>query len=206
MILSTNRIKVIKSLRSQLAAQVMLAFLMVAGSAHAYGSSTEDLVGIFSMEKTIKLGSSSDCFGAAGGEKDPLSPVVSRSASSMADDQPPSLAGFSFRPEEIPATGPCAINFTEHVIDDQSGFFASAARFSSPSGSEKAQVLFTSANLSSGNSRDGIYTASLHLPDGIEKGLWQLENLTLVDKEGNRRIMQREDVLGLGLLTEFRIV
>jgi hypothetical protein len=206
MILSTNRIKVIKSLRSQLAAQVILAFLIIMGIAYAYGSSTEDLVGIFSMEKTIKLGSSSDCFGAAGGEKDPLSPVVSRSASSMADDQPPSLAGFSFRPEAIPATRPCAINFTEHVIDDQSGFFASAARFSSPSGSEKAQVLFTSANLSSGNSRDGIYTASLHLPDGIEKGLWQLENLTLVDKEGNRRIMQREDVLDLGLLTEFRIV
>jgi len=44
------------------------------------------------------------------------------------------------------------------------------------------------------------------LPDGVEKGLWQLENLTLVDKEGNRRTLQREDVLGLGLLTEFRIV
>jgi hypothetical protein len=184
----------------------MLAFLMVTGGAHAYGSSTEDLVGIFSMEKTIKLGSSSDCFKGAGGEKDPLSPVVSRSASSMADDQPPSLAGFSIEPKEIPATNPYAINFTEHVIDDQSGFFASAARFSSPTGSEKAQVLFTSANLSSGNSRDGIYTASLHLPDGIEKGLWQLENLTLVDKEGNRRTVQRVDVLDLGLLTEFRIV
>jgi hypothetical protein len=184
----------------------MLAFFMITGIAYAYGSSTEDLVGIFSMEKTIKLGSSSDCFGAAGGEKDPLSPMVSRSASSMADDQPPSLAGFSIEPKEIPATKHYAINFTEHVIDDESGFFASAARFSSPTGSKKAQVLFTSANLSSGNSRDGIYTASLHLPDGIEKGLWQLENLTLVDKEGNRRIMQREDVLGLGLLTEFRIV
>lgn len=205
MILSTNRIKVIKSLRSQLAVQVMLAFLMVAGSAHAYGSSTEDLVGIFSMEKTIKLGSSSDCFGEAGGEKDPLSPVTSRSASSMADNLPPSLAGFSIEPK-ILATKPYAINFTEHAIDDESGFFASAARFSSPTGSESAQVLFTSANLSSGSSRDGIYTASLHLPDGVEKGLWQLENLTLVDKEGNRRTLQREDVLSLGLLTEFRIV
>jgi hypothetical protein len=184
----------------------MLAFLIVVGSAYAYGSSTEDLVGIFSMEKTIKLGSSSDCFGAAGGQKDPLSPVSSRSGSLMADDQPPSLAGFGFEPKAISATKPYAINFTEHVIDDQSGFFASAARFPSPTGSEKAQVIFTSANLSSGNSRDGIYTASLHLPDGTEKGLWHLENLTLVDKEGNRRIMQREEVLGLGLLTEFQIV
>jgi hypothetical protein len=206
MILSTNCISVIKSLRSQLAAQVMLAFLIVTGSAYSYGSSTEDLVGVFSMEKTIKLGSSSDCFGAAGWENDPLSPVVSRSASSMADNLPPSLAGFSIEPAEVSATKPLAINFTEHAIDDESGFFASAARFSSPSGSEKAQVLFTSANLSSGNSRDGIYTSSLHLPDGVEKGLWQLENLTLVDKEGNRRIMQREEVLGLGLLTEFQIV
>jgi hypothetical protein len=184
----------------------MLAFFMVIGGAYAYGSSTEDLVGIFSMEKTIKLGSSSDCFTNAGAEKDPLSPIVTRSASSMADDQPPSLAGFSIEPKEIPATNPYAINFTEHVIDDESGFFASEARFSSPTGSEKAQVLFTSTNLSLGNSRDGIYTASLHLPDGTEKGLWQLENLTLVDKEGNRRTLQREDVLSLGLLTEFRIV
>jgi len=126
----------------------------------------------------------------------------------MADNLPPSLAGFSIEPKEIPATRPyaIAINFTEHVIDDESGFFASEARFSSPTGSEKARVLFTSANLSSGNSRDGVYTASLHLPDGVEKGLWQLENLTLVDKEGNRRTLQREDVLSLGLLTEFRIV
>jgi hypothetical protein len=205
MILLTNHIRVIKSLRSQLAAQVMIAFLIVTGSAYAYGSSTEDLVGIFSMEKTIKLGSSSDCFGATGGENDPLSPVASRSASSMADNLPPSLAGFSIEPK-ILGVKPYSINFTEHVIDDESGFFASAARFSSPSGSENAQVLFTSANLSSGNSRDGIFTASLHLPDGVETGLWQLENLTLVDKEGNRRTLHKEDVLSLGLLTEFRIV
>jgi hypothetical protein len=205
MILSTNCISVIKSSSSHLAAQLMLVFLMITASAYAYGSSTEDLVGIFSMEKTIKLGSSSDCFGAAGSALDPLSPVVSGSASSMADSMPPNLAGFSIEPKEVLATKPLAINFTEHAIDDESGFFASAARFSSPTGSDSAQVLFNSANLSSGNSRDGIYTARLLLPDGIERGLWQLESLTLVDKGGNRRTLQREEVLSLGLMAEFRI-
>jgi hypothetical protein len=37
------------------------------------------------------------------------------------------------------------------------------------------------------------------LPQGSEIGNWELENLTLVDRTGNRRVLQRMDLLRLGL-------
>ncbi len=50
---------------------LMMLLILVAGNASAYGRSTEDLVGAFSIEKTIRLGSSSECFSSGGRGRDP---------------------------------------------------------------------------------------------------------------------------------------
>jgi hypothetical protein len=39
------------------------------------------------------------------------------------------------------------------------------------------------------------------LPPSNETGEWHLLNLTLVDREGNRRVLVEEDLQGLGLPT-----
>ena len=160
-------------------------------------------MGSFSIEKAIKIGSSSECFSDPGAT-DPLTPPQSPGASPLADDQPPSLAGFTFEPTRILATSAQPINFTAHVIDDQ-GVWAAAAYFTNPSKTQGAEALFQAQNLSSGTSKDGFYSSKAIL-SGNETGDWVLENLTLVDREGNRKTLQREDLQRLGLPTVINVI
>ena len=149
-------------------------------------SSVEDLVGSFSIGKSIKIGSSSECFSSAGAA-DPLTPPQSVAAGALADDQAPSLAGFAIQPQQISAASPHTINLTAHLIDDQ-GVWAAEAAFSGPRG-EEATALFSAQNRTSGTAKDGYYSAQMLLPPSNETGEWHLQNLTLVDREGNRKIM-----------------
>ncbi|MDM7913571.1 MAG: hypothetical protein QUS09_10790 [Methanotrichaceae archaeon] len=185
--------------RLVLAAVLML---LLSSGALAYGSSVEDLVGAFSIEKTIKLGSSSSCFG--GPYQVETDPLGLESINPMADNQAPSIAGFGLEPGVL---GPDSrsINFTLHALDDQSGLDGSTAYFKSPSGAI-AKVLFQLQNRTFGTPKDGVYTSRLVLPKDAERGAWQLENLTLVDGEGNSRVLQREDMVRLGQPSEFLVV
>ena len=181
-----------------------LLFLLAAASpASAYGKSVEDLVGSFSIEKTIKIGSSSGCFSSAGAS-DPLTPPQSASVGPLADDHPPSLAGFAFQPQQLSADSREAINLTTHIIDDQA-VWAAEAIFSGPLG-EEAAALFSAQNLTSGTAKDGYYSAKMLLPLSNETGEWHLLNLTLVDREGNRRVLEKEDLHGLGLPTVITVI
>ena len=185
-------------MHSRILALAFLLLLAAASPAFAYGKSVEDLVGSFSIEKTIKIGSSSECFSSAGAA-DPLTSPQSGGAGPLTDDQPPGLAGFAFLPQQISAATPEPINLTAHLIDDQ-GVWAAEAAFSGPLG-EEAVALFSSQNLTSGNAKDGYYGAQMLLPPSNETGEWHLQNLTLVDREGNRRVLVEEDLQGQGLPT-----
>lgn len=180
---------------------LILAFLILLASAspaYCYGKSVEDLVGSFSIGKTIKIGSSSECSSSAGAA-DPLAPPQSAASSPLADDQPPGLAGFTLQPPRISAASPEPINLTAHLIDDQAVWAAEAA-FSGPSG-EVATALFQAKDLTRGTARDGYYSTTMLLPQTNATGEWHLENLTLVDREGNRKIMGEDDLARLDLPT-----
>jgi len=177
----------------------MLLLLASTGSASAYGRSVEDLSGVFSLEKTIRLGSSSECF-APTSSSDPLSPPAAATAS-----QPSPLAGFGFEPKAIPASAPRAINLTLRIIDQQSGPWASAAYFQSPSKDQEAVAIFDAENITSCGPEGEVYAAQMLLPQESERGNWELKNLTLVDRSGNRRIWQRMDLLRLGLPVQLQV-
>jgi hypothetical protein len=169
----------------------------------AYGSSVEDLVGAFSIEKNIRLGSSGSCFGGEGPcemHSDTLDPSFIRP---MDDDQAPSLAGFELEPAVLKPDSR-AINFTLHAIDDQSGLDGMAAYFISPAGT-LTKVLFLPSSRTAGTLKDGVYVSRLTLPGDAEKGAWMLHNLTLRDVEGNSRVLQREDMVRLGQPSQFLV-
>jgi hypothetical protein len=182
---------------------LVLLLLAFVSPASAYGKSVEDLVGSFSIEKTVNIGSSSECFSSAEAA-DPLAPPQSMVVGPLADDQPPGLAGFTLEPQEISADLPETINLSAHLIDDQ-GVWAARAEFSCASG-ENAVALFSSQNLTSGTAKDGYYTAKMILPPINETGVWHLENMTLIDREGNRRVLAEEDLRGLGLPTVITMI
>ena len=158
------------------------------GAATEYGRSTEDLIGVFSIEKTIQIGGSSQDFLASGDPLDPLSPPRSLAFGPMSDDQAPSLAGFAIEPQSIPANSSQPVNITLHAIDDQAFYGAEARfRFTGPEGVE-AVALLPAANITAGSAKDGWYNASIILPAN-QTGEWHLESLTIVDQQGNRRVL-----------------
>lgn len=161
-------------------------------------------MGSFSIEKTVKIGSSSECFSSADAPADPLAPPRSMAAGPLADDQSPGLAGLTLEPEEISAALPQTVNLTAHLIDDQ-GIWAARADFSGPAG-QQASALISSQNLTFGDGKDGIYTAQILLPPGNGTEEWHLQNLIIVDLEGNREVLALKDLMGLGLPAVIRIV
>ena len=181
----------------------LLLLLTTSSLASAYGRSVEDLVGAFSIEKTIKIGSSSQDFTTAGESLDPLSPPQSMASGPLADDQAPSLAGFAFEPQKVSANSTPSINLTLHAIDDQA-VWAAEARFSGPAG-EEATALFPAQNLTSGSAKDGVYSARMLLPAN-GTGDWHLQSLILVDREGNRRTLGQSELRQLGLPTQISVV
>jgi hypothetical protein len=198
-----NPLFVIRIPVSRILIPAFLLFIIVTSPAvSAYGRSVEDLVGAFSIEKTIKIGSSSQDFIAAG-DDDPLSPPQSLASGPLADDQAPSLAGFAIEPQLVSSNSSQPINLTLHAIDDQA-VWAAEARFSGPTG-EEAVALFPAQNLTSGSVKDGIYSARMLLPANAT-GDWYLQSMTLVDREGNRRILGQSDLLQLGLPTQISVI
>jgi len=177
----------------------MLLLLATAANGSAYGRSVEDLSGVFSLEKTIRLGSSSECF-APPDPSDFLSPPAAAT-----NGQPLRLAGFDFEPKAISTAAPKAINFTLRIVDQQSGPWICAAYFLSPSGDQMAVASFESDNIISSGPDGEVYAAQMLLPHGSETGYWMLENLTLVDRLGNRRIFGRMDLRQLGLPVQLQV-
>lgn len=185
-------------------ALMLLALILLALShclAQTYGKSTEDLVGVFTIEKTIRLGSSSNCFTATGAEgHDPLDASLSQTArGSMDDDQPPNLAGLSLASDAPNAS----VILTLHVLDDQSGMKESRANFSGPAGAAMKEVRILPQNLTNGTPRDGLYVVRMRIP-GVA-GEWVLEDLTLADAAGNRKALKRADLLNLGMPSGFQV-
>jgi hypothetical protein len=171
------------------------------------GRSVEDLVGVFSIQKTIKLGSSSGCFAGSQSSADSLS----LENKGLADNRPPGLAGLSIEPKAINASSSRPINLTAHIIDYQSGLVEgngsnlTTAWFVSPSGKQVICASFAPDNLASGNKLDGFYRGLVVLPKIREIGVWRLESLTIIDEYGNRRVIGRDQILRLGSPAEFLV-
>jgi hypothetical protein len=188
-----------------LAACILAIYSSSIFNATASGRSVEDLVGVFSIQKTIKLGSG--CFAGSQSSADSLS----LQNNGLADNQPPGLAGLTIEPKAINESTSSSINLTTHIIDDQSGLAGgsgsnlSTAWFVSPSGRQVIGAALAPGNLTSGNKLDGFYKGLIVLPKNSETGTWHLDNLTVVDEQGNLRVLRRDQMLRLGFPAEFLV-
>jgi hypothetical protein len=196
------------------AACILALFAIFSSNAAAYGSSVEDLVGALSIQKTIKIGSSIECFDGANSAPDPLDPQsIAPTSIALAEDiQPPRLAAFSIEPKEAKrGVSIQSINLTAHIIDDYSGLSSgdkanlSASHFQSPSGKQSSDAIFAPGNLTSGSKLDGIYSSKIILPQNCELGVWQLCNLTLIDGQGNVRVESKDNMTELGFPVQFLV-
>jgi uncharacterized repeat protein (TIGR01451 family) len=133
---------------------------------------------------------------------------------SIGDTEPPNVLSFDFDPKAVDtSTSSREITFTARLTDDLSGVsgnsggFPSQAQFRSPSGNQFETVIFwPPENLISGDELDGIYESSMTLPQHSESGTWQLHHFSLYDNVGNRRELDRDDMIALGFPTDFQVL
>jgi hypothetical protein len=90
-----------------------------------------------------------------------------------------------------------------HVLDDQSGMKEGRANFSAPSGAAMMEVRILPINLTNGTPRDGLYIVKMEMP-GVA-GEWILEDLMLADATGNQIVLERADLLRMGLPSGFLV-
>jgi len=191
----------------------LLMVLLIAGQAAAtemhaatYGKSVEDLVGVFSIQKNIQLGSSSSCYAGGPCIQDPQDLSSQAEISMSKDIQPPNLLGLDLEPGVVNIETSRQVNLTAHIIDDWGGISGrglTVARFKSPSGSQTAEAVFTPKDLVSGSKEDGFFRSSVVLPKQPEGGAWRMDSLVLADDQGHQKTISGEDLARRGLPSEF---
>jgi hypothetical protein len=183
---------------------------MIFGStinAAAYGKSTEDLVGVFSIQKTIKIGSSNDCFGG----KDDASEPSRLLDSAYAGEQSQGLVAFSLEPKTENASSQRPINLTARIIDrqrgppDQNGSASLSAWFLSPTRQQIARTTLHLQNTTAGGKPYDVFSGYIMMPPDSELGIWHLKNLTLVNSQGSRKLYENDQMLHPGFPAEFTL-
>ena len=191
----------------------LLMVLFLAGQAAAsemhaatYGKSVEDLVGTFSIQKNIQLGSSSSCYAGGPCIQDPQDLSSQADMAMSKDIQPPNLMGLEMEPRVVIRASSRLVNMTAHIIDDWSGLSSrglTVARFKSPTGSQTAEAVFSQKNLVSGSKEDGFFKSSVALPNTPEAGEWRIDSLVLADYIGHQKTLSGEDLARRGMPSEF---
>jgi hypothetical protein len=116
------------------------------------------------------------------------------------DASPPQLKSFSVSPTVDTSNGSATVTVTAEVTDDLSGVSEPGythgvpeVRFASPSG-VIADASFGPGTRISGDKNDGVYRATITLPQYSEKGTWTLQWFELVDMVGNTSWLHAQDM------------
>lgn len=189
-------------------ASLFAVYIATVFNVAANGRSVEDLVGVFSIQKTVKLGSSNDCLD---GMNEPLDSSSSQNTAYV-DDRPPVLAAFSIEPTAVNSSSSQSITLEARILDDQSPLPSSinpnslTVWFVSPSGRQTANATLDSRNLIAGDRSNGTYTGEILLTSKSEAGVWRLHNLTLSDGQGNSRVYDYDQMFQLGFPAQFFVI
>lgn len=190
--------------------------------AAASGSSTDDMVGVFSIQKNIVLaGDNPAALVPESGDTSETDPLQKGRIG-------PQLLAFDFQPRYINSSSNQPVNFTM-ILDDQpegdstaimkmslepsgiysgnaSGNNTSSATFVSPSHGQSVSVVFTPLNATSGSGVSGtIYQGSLNLPVNSETGIWTLQGLRIYDRLDHGILLDADEVASHGFPTEISI-
>lgn len=188
-----------------------------ASSENAGGRSTDNMAGVFSIQKSIILGGNNPA-SELNGQEDPFSsdpPIQSRIG--------PRLLLFDFQPRYLNSSVHQPVNFTM-ILDDlpkdhcslflnmdlaqsaNSSKNISSATFVSPSHGQAAAVVFTPVNATSvSGDLSTIYQGCLLLPQSSEPGQWTLEGLRIYDRRGHRMLLDADEVASYGFPTEISV-
>jgi serine protease len=127
------------------------------------------------------------------------------------DTTPPALESFSITPSTVDTSSSSQnITVTAHITDDLAGnagpgYFSSPSqvRFVGPSGKQSVWTMLDGTRRISGTAQDGVYQATMTVPQYAEQGTWTVQGFLLVDQAGNSRNLTAADMQAAGMPTTF---
>ena len=114
-------------------------------------------------------------------------------ASANPDTFSPRVVSVNFTPTSIDVTNsPQSLIVTAHIIDNISGFTSGSVYFTPPSGPftppsgiGEAVAFINSTNRISGTANDGIYQATVTVPQSSQAGIWEQSRTDVRDQAQN---------------------
>lgn len=151
-----------------------------------YGFRTDDMVGVFSIEKKIVL---------AGGE--PSSGEEKRASYPHDARLGPDLLNLSIEPRVLNATVD-ALNVS--LTLSEIGASPPTIKLVSPSGGMSAELQLNQTG-STGNSIGALYQGDIRIPEDAEPGRWRISWLRASDSHGHSILLGEDELNAMGFPT-----
>jgi len=118
----------------------------------------------------------------------------------------PQLTNFSLPAIVDTSTSSQSVQGTLAATDNLSGFSYAQIGFTSPSNGQSRYAYVYSSELTSGTKLNGTYSFAFNMPQYSEEGTWTVSYVYLYDAVGNLSYLSTNDVINLGLNTQFDVV
>jgi len=120
------------------------------------------------------------------------------------DKNPPVLTFFTYTPQSVDVTnGPATFNATVQATDDLSGVAGAYVEWISPDGT---RAVGGNLSLTAGTTLNGTWTATFTVPQFVEPGTWNINQLFLGDAAGNSKYYYQSDLQALGYPTTLQVI
>lgn len=124
-----------------------------------------------------------------------------------ADTTSPSILNFDFQPKQVNLEDPHQqISLQARLADSDGEISFFEAIFNSPSHNQSIRADMNSTGRISGTATDGNYTITIDLPSGGESGIWNLQQLTACDADGNCKRLDNSASATLGFPTKLTVL
>lgn len=125
----------------------------------------------------------------------------------VSNSSSPRILEFDFSPNElILDNASLTISFQTQVADDNGDINSIVAVFLSPSKNQSIAVFMNSANLLSGDAKNGNYTTNMSFSPSSEMGFWTLDDLIVCDKPGDCSRLDKAAAETLGFPAKLLVI
>ena len=124
----------------------------------------------------------------------------------QSDTTPPALMSITITPNQVNvSSSPATFSVDLGIRDDGTGFNWGVLSFTSPSGKQQVDANPNTIPIS-GTIKNGVFRATVTMPQAAEAGIWQISSINLMDATGNSASWPYAVLTGQGFQTNVTVV
>src|ERR1017187_10529510 len=124
----------------------------------------------------------------------------------QSDVTPPALMSITITPNQVNvSSSPATFSVDLGIRDDGTGFNWGVLSFTSPSGKQQVDANPNTIPIS-GTIKNGVFRATVTMPQAAEAGIWQISSINLMDATGNSASWPYAVLTGQGFQTGVTVV